>query len=341
MYSFINDYCMVAHPNIMKRLNNICLDQHIGYGEDEICQHAKDIIRAEIGNPEAAIYFVVGGTQANMSVISSLLKSPEAAICADSGHIFTHETGAIEATGHRVITAKTVNGKILPESIEKVLDQYSMRPHVCKPKLVYVSDSTEIGTIYTKAELKALHDCCKAHDLYFYLDGARLGSALTAEGNDLTLKDLTELTDVFYIGGTKNGALMGEAVIFNDPKLGSDYDMVMKQRGALLAKGWILGVQFEELFTDGLYFKMARRANEMAARLSKGFEDNGFKMLTHSTTNQIFPILKKTQIETLAKSFGFEIWEDIDEETASIRFVTTWLTPEEEVDKLIAILKEL
>lgn len=341
MYSFINDYCVVAHPNIMKRLNNICLDQHIGYGEDEICQHAKDIIRAEIGNPEAAIYFVVGGTQANMSVISSLLKSPEAAICADSGHIFTHETGAIEATGHRVITAKTVNGKILPESIEKVLDQYSMRPHVCKPKLVYVSDSTEIGTIYTKAELKALHDCCKAHDLYFYLDGARLGSALTAEGNDLTLKDLTELTDVFYIGGTKNGALMGEAVIFNDPKLGSDYDMVMKQRGALLAKGWILGLQFEELFTDGLYFKMARRANEMAARLSKGFEDNGFKMLTHSTTNQIFPILKKTQIETLAKSFGFEIWEDIDEETASIRFVTTWLTPEEEVDKLIAILKEL
>lgn len=335
MYNFINDYSVIAHPNIIKRMTEINLEQNIGYGFDDICKNARHLLRVKTGNPWARIFFVVGGTQANMSVIASLLKSAEAAVCANTGHIFTHETGAIEATGHRVITIDTPDGKLTPAHVEKVLQQYTQRPHVVKPKLVYISDSTEIGTIYTRAEVKALHDCCKEHHLYFYCDGARLGSALTAEGNDLTLHDFAELTDVFYIGGTKNGAMMGEAVIFNDPQLGENYDMVMKQRGALLAKGWILGVQFEELFRNDLYWDLARHANKMAGKIKKAFKENGFQMLTDSPTNQLFPILKKTQIEQLSQKWGFELWDDIDEETASVRFVTSWNTEEQQVDELV------
>ncbi len=334
MYGFINDYSVIAHPNIMKRMSEINLDQHIGYGFDEICKSARHLLRIKIGNPWARIFFVVGGTQANMSVISSLLKSAEAAICANTGHIFVHETGAIEATGHRVITIDTPDGKLTPAHIEKVLMQYMERPHVVKPKLVYISDSTEIGTFYTKAELKALHDYCKSHNLYFFCDGARMGSALTAEGNDLTLHDFAELTDVFYIGGTKNGALMGEAVIFNDPKLGEDYDMVMKQRGALLAKGWILGLQFYELFKNDLYWDLARHANAMAKKIATAFKENGIQMLTDSHTNQVFPILTHAQKDTLSQKWGFEYWGPVDEEKDAFRFVAAWNTEEEKVDEL-------
>jgi len=341
MYCFINDYSVIAHPNIMKRMAEINLDQHIGYGFDEICKSARHLLRIKIGNPWARVFFVVGGTQANMSVISSLLKSAEAAICANTGHIFVHETGAIEATGHRVITIDTPDGKLTPALVEKVLSQYKERPHVVKPKLVYISNSTEIGTIYNRAEIKALHDCCKAHNLFFFCDGARIGSALTSEGNDLTLHDFAELTDVFYIGGTKNGALMGEAVIFNDPKMGEDYDMVMKQRGALLAKGWILGLQFYELFKDDLYWDLARHANQMAKKISSAFKDNDFKMLTDSHTNQVFPILTYAQRDKLSEKWGFELWSPIDDEKAAYRFVAAWNTDEEMVEDLCRDIKKL
>lgn len=341
MISFTCDYSEGAHPRILDRLNETNLAAHPGYGEDSITKEAENIIRQAIGNPDASIYFVVGGTQANMLVISALLRSPEAVICVDGGHIHSHETGAIEATGHRVITTAGENGKLTPKGIEKVLADYTMRPHVLKPAMVYISDATELGTIYTKAELKAIHDCCKAHNLLLYLDGARLGSALTAESNDICLHDLAELTDVFYIGGTKNGALFGEAIVMNDPNLYTDFDYVRKERGALLAKGWLLGLQFAELFRDNLYFDLAQHANRLAKRLKEAIVEAGFSMLSDSPTNQVFPILTIEQIKQLQKNFTFEEWQIVDEQHIGVRFVCSWANTDEQVDQLIAELKAL
>lgn len=339
-HSFTCDYSEGAHPNILKRLAEVNLTQHPGYGEDAITREAIDIIRQKTGNPQAAVYFVIGGTQANMTVISSLLRPHECVICVDGGHIWSHETGAIEATGHRVIQAGGKDGKLRPENIARALDLYTMRPHVLKPAMVYVSDSTEIGTIYTKSELEALHTFCHDHKLLLYLDGARLGSALTAQGNDLTLHDLTELTDVFYIGGTKNGALMGEAIIFNDPTLCPDFDYMRKERGALLAKGWLLGVQFSELLRDDLYFQLAKHANHQADRLRQALNEGGYSMLVATPTNQIFPILSDRQIEELHKKYVFEMWERVDDSHAAVRFCTSWATTEESVTEFAAdILK--
>ncbi len=335
MYSFTCDYSEGAHPNVLKRLQELNYVQHPGYGEDEVTNEAIELIRQRIGNPKASIYFVIGGTQANMAVISALLRTPEAVICVEGGHIFAHETGAIEATGHRVITVPGVQGKITPAGIQKALDDYFMRPHMVKPAMVYVSDATEVGTIYKKAELQAISKFCKEHKLLLYLDGARLASALMAEDNDLTLHDLTELTDAFYIGGTKNGALFGEAIVFNDPDLYPDFDYVRKERGALLAKGWLLGAQFGELFKDDLYFKIAKHANGLAKKVATALKAAGFAFLAESTTNQIFPIVTKQEMATLAKKYIFEEWQPIDEDHSAIRFVTSWATEEAHVDELI------
>ena len=335
MYSFTCDYSEGAHPNILKRLQELNYVQHPGYGEDAVTNEAIELIRQRIGNPKASIYFVIGGTQANMAVISALLRTPEAVICVEGGHIFAHETGAIEATGHRVITVPGVQGKITPTAIQKALDDYFMRPHMVKPAMVYVSDATEVGTIYKKAELQAISEFCREHKLLLYLDGARLASALMAEDNDLTLHDLTELTDAFYIGGTKNGALFGEAIIFNDPDLYPDFDYVRKERGALLAKGWLLGAQFGELFKDDLYFKIAKHANVLAKKLSTALKEAGFEFLADSPTNQVFPIVTKKEMASLAKKYVFEEWQPIDEEHSAIRFVTSWATEEAHVDELI------
>lgn len=336
MYSFTCDYSEGAHPNVLKKLQELNYVQHPGYGEDTVTDEAIERIRQSIGNPKASIYFVIGGTQANMAVISALLRTPEAVICVEGGHIFAHETGAIEATGHRVITVPGIQGKLTPAGIQKALDDYFMRPHMVKPAMVYVSDATEVGTIYKKAELQAISDFCRAHKLLLYLDGARLGSALTAEDNDLTLHDLTELTDAFYIGGTKNGALFGEAIIFNDPELYPDFDYVRKERGALLAKGWLLGAQFGELFKDDLYFKIARHANMLAKKLASALKEAGYDFLAESTTNQIFPIVTKEEMASLAQKYVFEEWQPIDEHRTAIRFVTSWATDEEHVDELIS-----
>ena len=335
MYSFTCDYSEGAHPNVLKRLQELNYVQHPGYGEDAVTNEAIELIRQRIGNPKASIYFVIGGTQANMAVISALLRTPEAVICVEGGHIFAHETGAIEATGHRVITVPGVQGKITPAGIQKALDDYFMRPHMVKPAMVYVSNATEVGTIYKKAELQAISKFCKEHKLLLYLDGARLASALMAEDNDLTLHDLTELTDAFYIGGTKNGALFGEAIVFNDPDLYPDFDYVRKERGALLAKGWLLGAQFGELFKDDLYFKIAKHANGLAKKLARALKESGFAFLAESTTNQIFPIVTKQEMDILAKKYIFEEWQSIDENHSAIRFVTSWATEEAHVDELI------
>lgn len=335
MYSFKNDYSEGAHPNILKKLIETNLAQQSGYGDDVYSQQAKEIIKQKTANPAASIYFVSGGTQANLLVIASLLQLHEAVISAKTGHIYTHETGAIEATGHRIITVDTKDGKLEPSDIEKVVQNYALRPHVVKPKMVYISNSTEIGTIYTKAELQLLSEYCKANNLYLFLDGARLGHALTAADNTMTLKDIAAFTDVFYIGGTKNGGLLGEAIVFNHPNLAPEFDYVLKQKGGLLAKGRLLGIQFLELFQDDLYFSLAKHANHMAQKMAFALKEKGYTFLTDSTTNQIFPILPKTLIEKLSQKYSFYEWDTIDADTAAIRLITSWATDEIKVEEFI------
>ncbi|MEZ0452998.1 aminotransferase class I/II-fold pyridoxal phosphate-dependent enzyme [Sphingobacterium thalpophilum] len=335
MYNFKNDYSEGAHPRILDKLIQTNLVQQAGYGEDEYAQQAKAILRDRLQNPDAAIHFVSGGTQTNLLVISFLLRVHEAVISAKTGHIAANETGAIEATGHKVITAETADGKLRTADIENVLKAHMLAPHVVKPKMVYISNSTEIGTIYSLGELEALSKFCHAHDLLLYLDGARLGHALAAKNNDLTMEALGHLTDVFYIGGTKNGALLGEAVIFNRADLGIDFDYAIKQKGAMLAKGRVLSIQFLELFKDNLYFDLAQRANALAARIAKAVSDKGYSFLTESTTNQIFPILPNELIEHLSQKYQFYIWKSIDSDRAAVRIITSWATDEEMVTAFI------
>lgn len=335
MYNFKNDYSEGGHPDILNKLIETNLVQHLGYGEDNYSIQAKELLKKKINNPDAAIYFLSGGTQTNLLVVSTLLQIHEAVISAKTGHIYTHETGAIEATGHRVITVDTNDGKLKSSDIQKILHEYSLRPHVVKPKMVYISNSTEIGTIYTKTELEQLSEFCKSHSLLLFLDGARLGNALIAENNDLNLSDIARLTDAFYIGGTKNGALLGEAVVFNNPHLAPEFDYVLKQKGALLAKGRLLGIQFLELFKEDLYFELAAHANKMAMKIARAVKENGYSFLTNSTTNQIFPILPREIIDKLGKKYLFYEWAVIDENKSAIRLITSWATDESKVDEFI------
>ncbi|MCW2260523.1 MULTISPECIES: threonine aldolase family protein [Sphingobacterium] len=341
MYNFKNDYSEGTHPNILNKLIETNLVQQLGYGEDEYAIQAKDILKNKINNPQATIHFLSGGTQTNLIVISFLLRPHEAVISAKTGHISANETGAIEATGHKVITVETADGKLNPVAIERALQEYALKPHVVKPRMVYISNSTEIGTIYLKKELEDLAACCLSHNLLLFLDGARLGHALMAQDNDLTLADVAKLTDVFYIGGTKNGALLGEAVIFKDPHLAEDFDYVLKQRGAMLAKGRVLAIQFLELFKEDLYFELADHANKMAMKIASTVKAKGFSFLTNSTTNQIFPILPKNIITKLNENYLFFVWKEIDEDNAAIRLITSWATDEQYVDAFINDLKKL
>ena len=340
MYNFKNDYSEGAHPRILDKLIETNLVQQSGYGEDEYAQQAKAILKEKLNNPDAGIYFVSGGTQTNLLVISFLLRVHEAVISAKTGHIAANETGAIEATGHKVITTETADGKLRSEDIANVLEAYALAPHVVKPRIVYISNSTEIGTIYTRDELRALFQFCQSHHLLLYLDGARLGHALTAENSDLTLAAISEYTDVFYIGGTKNGALLGEAIIFNKPELAIDFDYAIKQKGAMLAKGRVLSIQFLELFKDDLYFDLARQANALAMRIASAVREKGYTFLTESTTNQLFPILPKKVIERLSQHYQFYNWKNIDAEHTAIRLITSWATDGEKVEAFIRDLQE-
>ncbi|RYL92452.1 low specificity L-threonine aldolase [Sporolactobacillus sp. THM19-2] len=338
MYSFKNDYSEGAHPSILEALTATNLEQSEGYGEDVYSQQAISQLKKRLGRDDAAIHFLTGGTQVNLTAISAFLRPHEAAIAAKSGHINVHETGAIEATGHKVVIAPSDDGgKLTPADIRKVLEIHEDE-HMVKPKLVYISDTTEVGAIYKKKELEALHDFCTAHHLLLYLDGARLGSALTAKGNDLRLSDLPQLTDAFYIGGTKNGALLGEALVIVNPDLKEDFRYMIKQKGAMLAKGRLIGIQFLELFRDSLYFDLAAHANHMAEKLCNGIEKAGFSFLTQSPSNQIFPIFPNALIDELRKNYAFYIWSKIDEDQSSVRLVTSWATKEEAVD---AFLKDV
>src|SRR5690554_288960 len=339
MYSFQNDYAEGGHPQILKALLDSNLVQQSGYGADEYSMEAKELLRKKLNHPGAEIYFVSGGTQANLLVISSLLRGHEAVISASTGHIYTHETGAIEATGHRVISVDSADGKLRPLDLETVLQAHTLRPHVVKPRMVYISNSSELGSVYNYAELKALYDFCRAHGLYLYMDGARLGQALTAVAGDLSFSQLSELVDVFYIGGTKNGALLGEAIVMNNTTLAPEFDYALKQKGALLSKGRVLGVQFLELFRDNLYFELAKHANQMALKMAGAIAADGFSFLTEPVSNQIFPILPNKLIARLRGKYLFYDWKVIDADHTAIRLITSWATEESVIDQFIADLK--
>jgi len=339
MYGFRNDYGEGAHPAVLKLLQETNLQQTIGYGEDEYCQQAKELIVQEIKNAEVDIYFVSGGTQANLLAIAAALRPHEAAIAAESGHICVHETGAIEATGHKILMAATADGKLTPELIAPILKAHGGDHHMVKPRLVYISNSTEIGTVYSAAELARLYGYCQENGLLLYLDGARLGVAITAPGNSLTMAETAAYTDCFSIGGTKNGALFGEALVVRHKALREDFIYQVKQRGALLAKGRALGLQFLALFTDGLFYENARHANEQALRIKAGLQGRAYRLLTDSPTNQQFAILPRAVGERLREKYQCELWQESADELI-LRFVTSWATPASAVDELLADLAQ-
>ena len=337
MIRFESDYLEGALPQIMYRLMSTNFEQTAGYGCDPYCESARELIKKECAAPDADIHFLAGGTQTNMTVIAAALRPHQGVLAAETAHIEAHETGAIEATGHKVCAVRSPNGKLTPALIKAVLSEHNGTEHMVAPRLVYISDTTEVGTIYTKAELKALRECCDSYGLFLYLDGARLGSALTSPENDLTLPDLAALTDAFYIGGTKNGALFGEALVMNAPN--GHFRWHMKQRGAILAKGRLLGIQFQALLEDGLYFDMARHANEMAFRLRDGMAALGYSFPVPSPSNQQFPVLPNTVIHQLQEmGYEFEIDHPVDDDHTCIRLVTSWATPESAVEDFLADL---
>lgn len=342
-YSFKNDYSEGCHPNILKALVASNFTQQNGYGLDDYCLEAEKIIQDKIQNHKAKVHFVSGGTQANLIVISAFLKPHESVISANSGHIFTNEAGAIEATGHKVhgVDVETADGKLYPHQIQTILDTHQNKPHQLKQKLVYISNATEIGTIYSKNDLEELSAFCKKNDLYLFMDGARLANALTASGNDLTLQDISNLTDAFYLGGTKNGALLGEAIVINNPDLQAEFGFHIKQKGAMLAKGRLLGIQFLELMKDDLYLQLAGFANQQAMKMKAAFMEIDCKFLTETYTNQIFPILNSNQIKILSEEFEFYEWKKIDDNQSVIRLITSWATNPEIVNKLTEKVKSL
>lgn len=335
----MNDYSEGCHHSILELLAQTNDNQQDGYGEDIYSQQAKNLIKNQIKNQKAKIYFVTGGTQANLIVISAMLKPHESVISAETGHINIHEAGAIEATGHKINAIFNNDGKVKPQDIQNILDEHITVPHMVKPKMVYISNSTEIGTVYKKNELEELSAFCKKNNLYLFLDGARLGSALTSTENDLTLADISKLTDVFYIGGTKNGALLGEAIVINNKKLQEDFPFHLKQKGALMSKGRLLGVQFMALFSNNLFFDLAKHANFIAKQISDAIKQKSYHFLIESTSNQIFPIFPNILISKLDKKFGFYIWKKIDSENSAIRIVTSWATKQEVVDEFISMLE--
>lgn len=339
MYSFKNDYSEGAHPRIIEALMKTNFEQSEGYGEDNYTIKAITLIKQKIKRDDIDVHLLTGGTQTNLTVISAFLRPHEAAIAANTGHILVHETGAIESTGHKILSVDTSDGKLKPEFVQNILNEHTDE-HMVKPRLVYISDSTEIGSIYSKAELEALSKFCTANKLYLYMDGARLGSALCSEENDLELSDIAKLVDAFYIGGTKNGALLGEALVICNNVLKEDFRFHIKQKGALLAKGKLLGVQFLELFKDNLYFDLAVHANSMAKLLTLGISEAGYKFMIKSPSNQVFPVLPNSVINKLKEKYSFIVWKKIDEYNSAIRLVTSWATEKEKVLQFIDDIKK-
>lgn len=341
--SFSSDYMEGAHPEILRRLLETNMEKTNGYGLDPYSESAKEKIRAACNCPDAEVNFLVGGTQTNATVIDALLRSYQGVLAPESGHINTHEAGAIEFGGHKVLTLRQKNGKITAEQIREALDAYNNdanHDHMVLPGMVYISQPTEYGTIYSLDELRNISKVCRENRIPLYVDGARLAYALACPENDVTLRDLAELCDVFYIGGTKCGALFGEAVVIPRPGTIPHFFTIIKQHGALLAKGRLLGLQFDTLFTDGLYEKIGQIAIDSATRIRSALRDNGYQIYTETPTNQIFVLIDDDLMQRLSEKVNFGFWEKYDENHTVIRFATSWATAEEDVNQLIMLLSE-
>ena len=337
MIYFNSDYLEGAHSAIMERMMETNMMQTVGYSCDEICDSARAKVRAACNAPDADVHFLVGGTQTNTTVIAALLRPWQGVVSAVSGHINCHETGAIESTGHKVIALPTPDGKLTAKQVKDYVEWQKndeSEEHIVQPGMVYISHPTETGMLYSKAELTEIFNTCREYGLPLYIDGARLGYGLTADGNDLTLPEIAQLCDVFYIGGTKVGALFGEAVVIMNEKYKKDFRFMIKQRGGMLAKGRLLGIQFDTLFTDDLYTKIARNANDMAYQIRDIFVSNGYPLLFDSPTNQQYPIISDEELAILGKNFGYEYWERVDETHSGVRFCGSWATTQEQVDAL-------
>lgn len=341
MLHFDSDYMEGAHPAILKRLMETNLEQTPGYGTDHYCTQAKEKIRTACGCPQAEVHFLVGGTQTNATMIGSLLAPYQGVLTADTGHIATHEAGAIEAGGHKVLTLPQIHGKLCAADLDQCVERFHQdenRMHMITPGMVYLSHPTEYGTLYTKSELEAIQQVCHKHRLYLYLDGARLGYGLAAEHTDVTLQTITALCDGFYIGGTKVGALFGEALVLPQPDRIPHFFTLIKQHGALLAKGRLLGLQFDTLFTDDLYLRISRHAVRMAARLKEIFHSKGYSFYLETDTNQQFIVLNTQQMAALSPAVSFSFWETLDAQHTVVRFATSWATRPADLDALAALL---
>lgn len=341
MQYFESDYMEGAHPLILQKLMETNLEKTSGYGSDSYCESAKRKIRKACHCEQAEVHFLVGGTQTNAIVIKSLLRPYEGVLSADTGHISVHEAGAIEAGGHKVLTLPQTLGKIKACDVARYVESFEQDPnhaHMVKPGMVYISHPTEYGSLYTREELEQLRDVCRKHGLLLYLDGARLGYGLMARNTEVTLEVLANVCDAFYIGGTKVGAMFGEALVFPKPGLVNGFFTIIKQEGALLAKGRMLGIQFDTLFTDDLYFHIAGHAIEMAEKLKEGLHKKNYRFYYESPTNQQFVILENHQMEELSSKVAFSYWEPFDEQHTVVRFATSWATEEEDVEKLLELL---
>lgn len=339
---FDSDYMQLAHPKILERMRELSDQSFAGYGQDEICSRAKEKIRQACGLPDAEIHFLIGGTQTNVITIDAILQPYQGVLAAQTGHIGLHEAGAVEATGHKVLTLPEHDGKVSADDVSLFMTEFNADPnreHMVQPGMLYLTHPTELGTLYNLSELEELSAVCERYGLPLYLDGARLGYALAADGTDVTLRDIARLTDAFYIGGTKCGALMGEAVVFTHQGLVSHFFTQIKRHNSLLAKGWIIGTQFDVLFTDNLYYEAGRQGDLMACRLKEGFRRKGIEMYVDSPTNQQFAVLTKEQALRLAQKASFEVWQPLPEERVLARFVTSWHTGKDEVDRFIEAME--
>ena len=341
MLSFVNDYSEGAHPKLLERLTETNFEQLAGYGSDPYCERAKEKIRTAIGCPEAEVFFLAGGTQTNQVVLDALLRPYDGVIAAASGHVNVHEAGAIEHGGHKVLALAHTEGKLSAQTVREYLRTFyadGNYTHMVFPGAVYISHPTEYGTLYTKAELAALHEACAEYHIPLFLDGARLGYGLAAGGTDVTLRDVAALTDVFYIGGTKVGALCGEAVVFPHGGMPANFLTIVKQHGALLAKGRLLGVQFDALFTDGLYLEISRSAIETADRIRYALVEKGYRLFCPNPTNQIFLVLENERRKALEEHVALGFMEKFDDTHTVMRICTSWATRREDVDALITLL---
>ncbi len=341
MLSFECDYSEGAHEKVLQRLIDTNMEKLSGYGSDHYCQSAKEKIKEACGCPMADVHFLVGGTQTNKTVIASMLQPYEGVIAAATGHISVHESGAIENSGHKVLDLGQKEGKLIPEELKQYLHTFftdENREHMVFPGMVYISHPTEYGTLYTHHELERISEICKEYKIPLYLDGARLGYGLVSRDTDVTLADIAKYCDVFYIGGTKVGALCGEAVVFTKENTPKHFMTMVKQQGALLAKGRLLGIQFDTLFTEDLYLAISRNAIEMADLLKMALKEKGYEFYLETPTNQIFVVMEDEQLKKLQEQVRVSFWEKADRNHTVIRFATSWATQKEDVEALIALL---